>query len=103
MEKTATLKGTLYRAVVELIPFAAVFFLFYGVYSLVGNYLLGPSIEMYSTIMSAMYTSFDMMNANIPIRGPPTRKSRRAIFSRRSVSCSTITASLRCTFSCSST
>ena len=66
MEKTATLKGTLYRAVVELIPFMAVFMLFYGVYSLVGNYLLGPSIEMYSTIPSAMYTSFDMMNANIP-------------------------------------
>jgi hypothetical protein len=34
--------------------------------ALVGHYLLGPSIENYSTYFKAISSSFEMMNANYP-------------------------------------
>jgi len=82
-DRTQVLKGTLAKAGLELLPFSGVFLLFFGVYSLVGSYLLGPSIEQFSTLTFAFATSFDMMNANLPLEdlypAMPPQDTLRAI------------------------
>ena len=66
-ERTQILKSTMSKAALDLGPFSLIFFLFYCIYALVGMYLLGPSIENFSDYPKALYSSFDMMNANYPM------------------------------------
>jgi hypothetical protein len=60
------IKGTLMRFLQDIPPFGFIFLLFFCFYALVGVYLLGPTIENFSTYDRAIFSCFDMMNANYP-------------------------------------
>ena len=58
------IKGTLMRFLQDIPPFGFIFLLFFCIYALVGVYLLGPTIEDFSTYDRAIFSCFEMMNAN---------------------------------------
>lgn len=60
------LKGTLAKTMVAMSTFVLVFLLFFLVYANTGMFLLGRSLESFRDFGSAVHTSFEMMNANIP-------------------------------------
>ena len=66
-KRTNVLKETFSKTLEAMTTFIPVFMLFFGIYTLVGMYLMGPSLELYKDFATAFHTSFDMMNANIPI------------------------------------
>lgn len=66
-ERTNVLKGTLAKAAGKLSSFVLIFMLFFLVYSIVGAYLLGSTIDMFSSLYKSLPTHFDMMNANVPM------------------------------------
>lgn len=65
-ERTDMLKGTLAKVGTAMSTFILVFLLFFLVYSVIGSYLLGSSLEAFSTFDNAFHNSFEMMNANLP-------------------------------------
>ncbi len=62
--KLRNMRGTLARSGADLLPFMVVFLLFFLVYSMVGVYLFGDTLDEYRTLWKSVNSGFEMMNAN---------------------------------------
>ena len=65
-ERTNMLKGTLTKTIIAMSVFVPVFLLFFCFYAFAGMLLFGRTLEDFSDYKSAIHSSFEMMNANVP-------------------------------------
>ena len=66
MPTMAILKKTLWVCVISLGPFFGVFLFFFLFYALIGSLLVGSELEEWSSYDRAVFSTFEMMNANYP-------------------------------------
>ena len=66
-ERTSMLKGTLAKTMMAMSTFIPVFLIFFLCYCVSGMVLLGSGLESFSDMAQTIHTSFEMMNANIPL------------------------------------